>query len=170
MYSCTCTLNINKLIQKWIQYLIFHCVRLYSKKTSKGPNAQASIWFLRFSSRPRAEVRTQCSPGAGERTAWNPAVFICNCYCLFVFLVSQSNIALLKPTNQSSTLWPYPASNAVDGNRGTSISKCTHTLEDNSPWWRVDLGGVEPVAEVNILNRGDCCGARLNGAEIRVGR
>ena len=50
------------------------------------------------------------------------------------------------------------------------IDKCTHTLEDNSPWWRVDLGRVEPVAEVNILNRGDCCGARLNGAEIRVGR
>ena len=50
------------------------------------------------------------------------------------------------------------------------IGNCTHTLEDNSPWWRVDLGRVEPVAEVNIVNRGDCCGDRLNGAEIRVGR
>ena len=47
--------------------------------------AHASIWFLRFSSRPRAEVRTQCSPGAGESTAWSPAVFICNCYYLFGF-------------------------------------------------------------------------------------
>ena len=26
-----------------------------------------------------------------------------------------------------------------------------------------------PVSEVFILNRGDCCGERLNGAEIRVG-
>ena len=39
MYSCTCTLNINKLIQKCLQYLIFRCLRLYSKKTSKVPNA-----------------------------------------------------------------------------------------------------------------------------------
>ena len=79
----------------------------------------------------------------------------------------------MKPTSQSSTYsdWrPYPASNAVDGNRGTNIGKCTHTREDNSPWWQVDLERVEPVAEVNIVNRGDCCGDRLKGAEIRVGR
>ena len=50
------------------------------------------------------------------------------------------------------------------------IGKCTHTLEDNSPWWRVDLGQVEPVAEVNILSREDCCWNWVNGAEIRVGR
>ena len=49
------------------------------------------------------------------------------------------------------------------------IGKCTHTLEDNSPWWRVDLGQVEPVAEVNILNRASLAD-RLDGAEIRVGR
>ena len=55
----------------------------------------------------------------------------------------------------------------MDGNRGT---QCTHTLTESDPWWRVDLGRVEPVAEVNILNRGECCGTRLNGAEIRVGR
>ena len=58
----------------------------------------------------------------------------------------------------------------MDGNRSPYINKCTHTLADDNPWWRVDLERVEPVAEVNILNRGDCCGARLNGAEIRVGR
>ena len=60
----------------------------------------------------------------------------------------------------------------MDGNKGLQISKCTHTKYSRvgDPWWRVDLGRVEPVAEVNILNRGDCCGARLNGAEIRVGR
>ena len=58
----------------------------------------------------------------------------------------------------------------MDGNRDPQSRKCTHTLEESDPWWRVDLGRVEPVAEVNILNRGDCCGWRLNGAEIRVGR
>ena len=60
----------------------------------------------------------------------------------------------------------------MNGNRGTAlaIGKCTHTNEESDPWWRVDLERVEPVAEVNIVNRGDCCGDRLNGAEIRVGR
>ena len=63
----------------------------------------------------------------------------------------------------------YPASNAVDGNRDPDISKCTHTNEENNPWWRVDLGRVEPVAEVIILNRNSHA-TRLDGAEIRVGR
>ena len=58
----------------------------------------------------------------------------------------------------------------MDGNKGLQFGTCTHTTLERDPWWRVDLGRVEPVAEVNILNRGDCCWARLNGAEIRVGR
>jgi len=37
-------------------------------------------------------------------------------------------------------------------------------------WWRVDLLQVEPVSEVYIVNRGDCCGYRLNNFEILVGR
>ena len=89
---------------------------------------------------------------------------------LFVWFLDQSNIALFQPTSQSST-WSNsnPASNAVDGNRNSYISKCTHTNADNNPWWRVDLGRVEPVAEVNIVNR-DRLPERLNGAEIRVGK
>ena len=75
MYSCTCTLNINKLIQKNLQYLIFLCLRLCSKNNSMEPSALQ----LRFSSRPRAEVRTQLSPGAGE--------FIRNFYYLFGFQI-----------------------------------------------------------------------------------
>ena len=93
-------------------------------------------------------------------------------FLLFVWFSVQSNIALFKPTHQSSTYsdWTsYPASNAVDGNRDPDISKCTHTNEENNPWWRVDLGRVEPVAEVIILNR-NSHETRLNGAEIRVGR
>ena len=86
------------------------------------------------------------------------------------------NIALFKPTAQSST---YVAnnqrlisSNAVDGGKKTHYSYCVHTgtTTTTNPWWRVDLGRVEPVAEVYILNRGDCCGTNLDGAEIRVGK
>ena len=57
----------------------------------------------------------------------------------------------------------------MDGNRSSYINKCTHTRADDNPWWRVDLERVEPVAEVNIVNR-DTVPDRLNGAEIRVGR
>ena len=93
-------------------------------------------------------------------------------FLLFVWFLVQSNIALFKPTKQSnvySDSWSYPASNAVDGNRDTGINECTRTNEENNPWWRVDLGRVEPVAEVNIVNRNHHAN-RLNGAEIRVGR
>ena len=57
----------------------------------------------------------------------------------------------------------------MDGNRSPYINKCTHTRADNNPWWRVDLGRVEPVVEVNIVNRYGVA-ERLDGAEIRVGR
>ena len=57
----------------------------------------------------------------------------------------------------------------MDGDKSANIAKCTHTNGETNPWWRVDLGRVEPVAEVNILNR-DLVADRLNGAEIRVGR
>ena len=91
----------------------------------------------------------------------------------FVF---QGNIALFKRTEQSSTYVAgkkrLRSSNAVDGVKETHYSYCTHTADstNRNPWWRVDLGRVEPVAEVHILNRGDCCGSSLDGAEIRVGR
>ena len=66
-----------------------------------------------------------------------------------------------------------PSSRAVDGNSQTTWTSCIHTQKDvyfQNPWWRVDLGQVEPVNEVYIVNRGDCCGERLNPFEIRVGK
>ena len=79
----------------------------------------------------------------------------------------QGNIALFKPTSQSGTLATYKSSYAVDGGYKTGWWVCSHTDDstNTNPWWRVDLGRVEPVAEVYILNSGD-----LNGAQIRVGK
>ena len=60
----------------------------------------------------------------------------------------------------------------MDGNLDTNTAKrksCTHTREQPNPWWGVDLGSSKRVAEVYILNRGDCCGDRLSSFEIRVG-
>ena len=64
-----------------------------------------------------------------------------------------------------------PSSRAVDGNSKTTWTSCIHSqMGFQNPWWRVDLGQVEPVNEVYIVNRGDCCGYRLNPFEIRVGK
>ena len=121
--------------------------------------------------KPRVPYKEPCSglqelgPRAQPATLRRLSVIL-----LFVWFSVRSNIALFKPTNQSSTLNVYYASNAVDGEKDLHYKKCAHTNQESDPWWRVDLGRVEPVAEVNILNRGDCCGYRLNGAEMRVGR
>ena len=54
---------------------------------------------------------------------------------------------------------------------GDSQTTCIHSKNAHfHPWWRVDLEQVEPVNEVYIVNRGDCCGDRLNPFEIRVGK
>ena len=38
-----------------------------------------------------------------------------------------------------------------------------------NPWWMVDLKASYWIGQIVITNRGDCCGDRLDGAEIRVG-
>ena len=67
---------------------------------------------------------------------------------------------------------PLRSSYAVDGGKKTHYTNCAHTGDstNTNPWWRVDLGRVEPVAEVHILNSGDCCGTALDGAGIRMGK
>lgn len=64
----------------------------------------------------------------------------------------------------------------MDGVRSTNFFdyKCTHTFDmaggTTNPWWRVDLEELLPVSDIHIINRGDCCGDRLKGFEIRVGK
>ena len=84
----------------------------------------------------------------------------------------KENIAYQKNTSQSSTISDNGTSgHAVDGNSNTQWNggSCAHTNAEKQPWWRVDLGNVELVNEVYVVNRGDCCGDRLNPFEIRVG-
>lgn len=81
-------------------------------------------------------------------------------------------MAFGKHTNQSSYNSSYDDSyKAVDGNSNTSslAGLCSVTNLELNPWWRVDLGRIEPVTEVYVVKRGVCCGNRLNPFEIRVG-
>jgi len=76
-----------------------------------------------------------------------------------------------KGVAQSSTGYNGPATRAIDGNTNSNYGQgsCTHTTKTNKPWWRVDLAATQQVGAVQVWNRGDCCGSRLNGFQVRVG-
>ncbi|XP_041650441.1 uncharacterized protein LOC121514334 [Cheilinus undulatus] len=82
------------------------------------------------------------------------------------------NIARGGKASQSSVFHGGVPHRAIDGNLdshwglGTS---CTHTEQDNHPWWRLDLQKEYQINTVTITNRRDCCPERINGAEIRIG-
>ena len=76
----------------------------------------------------------------------------------FCFCSQTGNLALKKPTAQSSTFNNEGHSgNAVDGFRNTNwgvIGFCTHTNWNNPAWWRVDLGSNHvPLSYVFIINQ-----------------
>jgi hypothetical protein len=67
-----------------------------------------------------------------------------------------------RPCLQSSAWSPDPepvdlavqAGGAVDG-RALSGRYAFHTEAEAEPWWRVDLGAVQPIGEVRLYNRMD---------------
>jgi hypothetical protein len=73
------------------------------------------------------------------------------------------NLALGKPATQSSQLGLTNAAVAVDGNTDGNYNNnsVTHTLEDNNPWWDVDLGASSTVDSIGIWNRTDYGSERL---------
>ena len=83
---------------------------------------------------------------------------------------SPVNIALGKPTLQSSNNFGTTGAEAVDGNISGDFSSgevtCTHP--DNPTWWQVDLEKNANIDQVRIYNRTDCCGERLADFFIEV--
>ena len=81
------------------------------------------------------------------------------------------NLALNRPTAQSSSAHGGSSSRAVDGDtsgvwRNGSV---THTAAENQPWWEVDLGSVQNISQINIFNRTDsCCVSRLSDFYVLV--
>eukprot|EP01043_Picozoa_sp_COSAG02_P001931 COSAG02_NODE_43_length_45989_cov_93.430181_2_plen_196_part_00 len=71
-----------------------------------------------------------------------------------------TNVAEGQPATQSSVAWDADASRAVDGNGldgSWGSGSCTHTNNDGPTWWQVDLGQVQDIRAVQIVNRADCC-------------
>ncbi|XP_053112213.1 uncharacterized protein LOC128327440 [Hemicordylus capensis] len=82
------------------------------------------------------------------------------------------NVAITGEALQSSTYNQLAGpGNAIDGLTSGEFTQgsCTHTDYESNPWWIVDLKAQYRVFRVSISNRKDCCGNRLNGAEIRIG-
>ncbi|XP_028281935.1 fucolectin-3 [Parambassis ranga] len=80
------------------------------------------------------------------------------------------NLALQGKATQSSLYSFGAAYNAIDGNRNSrwEAGSCTHTSNEVSPWWRLDLRKTHKVFSVKIVYP-DSDPDRLNGAEIRIG-
>ena len=80
------------------------------------------------------------------------------------------NLALSRPTTQSSTAAGGVASRAVDSstNGNWPAGSVTHTNTEYQPWWRVDLESVQPIGSVVLFNRTDCCADRLSNFKLLV--
>ena len=82
-----------------------------------------------------------------------------------------TNLALSKPATQSSDAYGGIASRAVDGNASGSFGDggMTHTGgSDAQPWWQVDLGAVLNIESIDVYNRFECCGNRLDNSWVLV--
>jgi len=79
---------------------------------------------------------------------------------------TTTNLALDRPTSQSSTLGGYISGLAVNG----SLSDFTHTQAgQNLPAkWEVDLGTNCFLERIVIDNRTGCCGSRLRDITVQI--
>lgn len=69
---------------------------------------------------------------------------------------TPTNLALFRTASTSSTCsQTHPAEIGNDGNLEGSKWFCT--LEEDAPWWQVDLGAIMLVGSVRLYNRTDCC-------------
>ena len=80
------------------------------------------------------------------------------------------NIALGKPTIQSSESYGGIAKRAVDGNidGAWGSSSCSSTSSGAFEWWQVDLGATYEIHELRIYHRTDCCEDYLRGARVYI--
>lgn len=81
------------------------------------------------------------------------------------------NVALGKPTSQTTTGYGGVAARAVDGNTDGNWGRasCTHTNFNGIQWWEVDLEAVYKIAYIEVYGRTDCCSDRLDNAKLWVG-
>ena len=82
------------------------------------------------------------------------------------------NIARTGKASQSSTDYGGEPQRAIDGNTNGdyfAASSTTHTKQENSPWWEVDLDSERPIDRIVVWNRTDGdVGSRLANFKVLV--
>ncbi|GAH61961.1 unnamed protein product, partial [marine sediment metagenome] len=82
-----------------------------------------------------------------------------------------TNVALNGTATQSSTDFGGEPSRAIDGNTNGAYSggSVTHTANESSPWWQVELDSEKTINEIIVYGRTDaCCADRLSDYTVTV--
>jgi len=88
-------------------------------------------------------------------------------------VVEYRNVALGKPTSQSSTWGSGPSNIAVDGDTdgkyydGVRVH-VTHTAGTEASWLEVDLLDSYSISQINLYGRTDCCSGRSKDMMITI--
>lgn len=84
----------------------------------------------------------------------------------------KENIARKGKARQSSTAFEGDASRAIDGETNGEYfvkNSVTHTVQENNPWWEVELPALSPLDTITIWNRTDGgTSERLNHYKISI--
>ncbi|XP_063398209.1 fucolectin-1-like [Mytilus trossulus] len=96
-------------------------------------------------------------------------------YCVLLVSVTESSynpdveslqeVAEGKTSTQSTQHSSYKPGNANDGNLNTF----SHTTDEQSPYWEVDLGRNYKIRQIEIFARRDCCGDLIRKLDITAG-
>ena len=84
---------------------------------------------------------------------------------------SPQNLAINKPSTQSSTYGAGLANYANDGNTAGSspwAADLQHTQRETQPWWEVDLEAIGEIEQIKIYNRTDGSQQRLKDFYVLV--
>jgi len=75
-------------------------------------------------------------------------------------MILVSTVQHNKTAYQSSTDWQGQPERAVDGNLKSDYFKdesCSHTKQEDDPWWMVDLEKSYMLSAIVLTIRTDCC-------------
>lgn len=129
---------------------------------------------------PCGQTRLLIAGEQGEYTCWgkagkyvtvhSPGVVSTLSLCEVEVYSAGPLVSRGRSTAQSSQHFRYGAQLAVDGSRNPTLAlgSCSHTMQEESPWWRVALDSTMRVQAVVVTNRVDAYGDRLSGAQVRV--
>lgn len=123
----------------------------------------ASFIRLRWSSTSGLNSTDSAPDGEVEDYAYNPVLAAGS---VLAQCSAYTNVARGGFASQSSDYneTNYLANISNDG----LTTNFSHTLDDPHEWWTIDLGSIQPIEDITIYNRSDCCQERLAGYHLFI--